>query len=263
MPQARTLAPGVDVPCVGMGTWQTFDVAGSRKDIVDEALAAGIRVFDSSPMYGQAEQVLGDALAGRRDEAFVATKIWASSAEEGRAQAERALGFYGGRIDLYQVHNLLALETHLSLIEDLRDQGKVRLTGATHYSPRAFGELAQVMRSGHIDAIQVPYNPLEREVEREILPLAQELDLGVLVMRPLGEGSLVRREPPPDVLAALEPFGVTTWAQALIKWVLSDPRCTVAIPATSRPERAAENAAAGSPPWFGPDERALVTRLAG
>lgn len=259
MPTSRALAPGVEIPCVGMGTWQTFDVAGSRKDIVDEALAAGIRLFDSSPMYGQAEQVLGEALAGRRDEAFVATKIWASSAEEGRAQAERALMFFGGRIDLYQVHNLLALEAQLTLIEELRDQGKVRLAGATHYSPRAFGELAQVMRSGRIDAIQVPYNPLERDVEREILPLAEELGIGVLVMRPFAQGALVRRAPAAADLAAL---GVETWAQALLKWGLSDPRCTCTIPATSKPGRASENARAGQPPWLDPDQRAYVARLA-
>jgi aryl-alcohol dehydrogenase-like predicted oxidoreductase len=139
----------------------------------------------------------------------------------------------------------------------------VRVIGATHYSAGAFGELAQVMRSGRIGAIQIPYNPHQREVEREILPLAAELGIGVVVMRPFGEGALLRRAPSESELAPLREFGVHTWAQALLKWVLSDPRCHVAIPATSRPERVAENVAAGSPPWFGPDERALVERLAG
>jgi aryl-alcohol dehydrogenase-like predicted oxidoreductase len=133
--------------------------------------------------------------------------------------------------------------------------------GATHWQAARFGDLEDVMRSGRIGAIQVPYNPIEREVERRVLPLADELGIGVVVMRPLAKGELLRRPPSPEALRPLEPFGVHTWPQALLKWVLSDARCHVAIPATSRPERAAENAAAGSPPWFGPEERELVARL--
>lgn len=259
---------GLQVPAVGMGTWRTFDVrdrAGIERSraVVDAALAAGATLFDSSPMYGAAEDVLAAALGGRRDQALVATKVWTSSEAEGRAQVEHALSIYGGRVDLYQVHNLVALREHLPLLESLRADGRVGEIGATHYSPSAFGELADLMRSGRIQAIQVPYNPHEREVEREILPLAEELGLGVVVMRPLGGGSLVRAAPSQAELAPLRDFGVETWSQALIKWVLSDPRCTTAIPATSRPERMVENAAAGEPPWLGPDERALVERLAG
>jgi aryl-alcohol dehydrogenase-like predicted oxidoreductase len=259
MPERRLLARGVEVPCVGMGTWQTFDVAGSRADVVDAALAAGTRLFDSSPMYGNAERVLGDALSGRRDDAFVATKIWARSAEEGRAQAQRALTWFGGRVDLYQVHNLTATEAQLTLIEGLRAQDKVQLAGATHYSSSAFPELADLMHSGRIQVIQIPYNPRERAVEDEILPLAAELGIGVLVMRPFAEGALTRGAPSD---ADLRSLGVETWGQALLKWVLSDPRCTCAIPATSRPERAGENARAGEPPWLDPDQRDYVARLA-
>src|SRR3954468_4454387 len=159
---------GPSLPVVGMGTWRTFDVRGEEavaraRRVVDAALAAGARVFDSSPMYGAAEEVLGATLGGRRDDAFVATKLWSQSPAEGRNQADRALRFFGGSIDLLQVHNLAAWHGQLGNIEDLREAGVVRFAGATHYSPSAFGELAKVMRSGRVQAIQVPYNPHERE----------------------------------------------------------------------------------------------------
>lgn len=259
---------GLSVPAVGMGTWQTLDVRGEEaegraREIVTEALDAGSRFIDSSPMYGEAERVLSAALGARRPEALVATKVWTPDPDEGAAQVERALRWYGGRVDLYQVHNLVNWPAHLDLLERHRDAGEIGAIGATHHSPRALPELAEVMRSDRISAIQVPYNPHERDIEREILPLADELGIGVVVMRPLGAGRLVRAAPAEHELAPLEPFGVRTWAQALLKWALSDRRCHVAIPATSRPGRVAENAAAGAPPWLGPGERALVERLAG
>jgi diketogulonate reductase-like aldo/keto reductase len=211
-------------------------------------------------MYGRAEAVLGRALDSRRRDAFVATKIWTPSVSEGRAQLASQLADYDGRVDLEQVHNLVAWREHLDWLEEARDAGSIRFLGATHYSASALPELATVMRTGRIDAVQVPLNPHERDVEREVLPLAAELGLGVVVMRPLGgEGSLI---PAPDV-RELEPLGVESWAQALLKWALSDPRVTAVIPATRNPEHARENAAAGSPPWFGPEERRLVEELAG
>ncbi|MGI5837138.1 MAG: aldo/keto reductase [Chloroflexota bacterium] len=257
---------GLRVPVVGMGTWQTFDVRGAeleraRREVVDAALGEDAAFFDSSPMYGEAERVLGAALRGRRSEAMVATKVWASTEQEGRGQIQRSLGFFEGVVDLYQVHNLLAWQIQLPLLEEQRDAGSVRAIGATHYLPSAFGELRSVMQTGRIGAIQIPYNPLERDVEREILPLAADLGLGVVVMRPLGQGKLMRVRPSDDELEPLRPFGVTTWSQALLKWILSDSRCHVAIPATTSPEHMRENAAAGNPPWFGPEERALVSKL--
>lgn len=264
----RTLGKsGLQVPVVGMGTWRTFDVRGepamkNARAIVDTALTTGVNFFDSSPMYGAAESVLGELLRGRRDQALIATKVWASTRSEGLAQVKRALSLFNNCIDLYQIHNLVNWLEHLGLLERLHESGQVRAIGATHYSSSAFRELRKVMQTGRISVIQIPYNPLEREVEQDILPLAADLGLGVVIMRPFAEGSLMRRIPSEEALKPLYPFGVTTWGQALLKWILSDPRCHVAIPATTRPQRIIENAVASSPPWFGPEERALVTRLA-
>jgi aryl-alcohol dehydrogenase-like predicted oxidoreductase len=259
----RLGAGGADVPVIGLGTWQRLEAAaagGEDGPVVARALDAGVRLFDSSPMYGRAEELLAGALGRRRAEAVVATKIWTSSAAEGRRQLDRALGYYGGHVELMQIHNLVAWRDHLPMLLAARQDGRIDRVGATHYAD--LRELEVVMRNGGLDAIQIPYNPRQREVERRILPLAADLGLGVLVMRPFGEGALMGLGVGEADLAPLRPFGVRTWAQALLKWVLSDPRCTVAIPATSRVARVEENAAAGEAPWFGPDERELVRRLA-
>lgn len=254
---------GVEVPVIGLGTWATFDLPSKKQEVADQVTAAafegGTRVFDSSPMYGRSEAVLGRSLADRRDEAFVATKIWARSPREGKAQFRAQLGFYGGRVDLEQVHNLVSWEEHLDWLEGERDAGRVGLLGATHYSRASFDALERVMRTGRIQAIQVPYNPVEREVEERVLPLAEELGLGVVVMRPFAEGGLF---PGPDPVE-LEPLGVSSWAEALIRWELSDPRVHVVIPATGNPDHARANLAAGKGPWFDEDQRALVLKLAG
>jgi diketogulonate reductase-like aldo/keto reductase len=176
-------------------------------------------------MYGEAERVLGLALDGRRAEAIVATTVWTADDDRAERQIATSLRHAQGHIELYQVHNLVAWPARLERLERLRADGLVDVLGATHIDP---------------DAARP----------------------GVMLMRPFGRGSVLRRWPSAADLAPLEPFGVTTWPQALLKWGLSDPRCTVSIPATSRPGRMTENAAAGDPPWFGPDERDLVTRLA-
>jgi diketogulonate reductase-like aldo/keto reductase len=262
MERRRLGKNGPELPVVGLGSWLTFDVGEEGQELVDAVVGAafdeGVRLVDSSPMYGGAERALGRALSRRREEAFVATKVWTPSVDGGRAQFDAQLEFFGGRVELEQIHNLVSWEAHLDWLEKERDAGRIGQLGATHYSPSAFDELERVMRSGRIEVIQIPHNPHEREVETRILPLAQELGLGVIVMRPLGEGDLM---PGPDP-REFQLLGVETWAQALLKWSLSDPRVTAVIPATAQLEHARENARAGSPPWFGPEQRKLVETLA-
>jgi diketogulonate reductase-like aldo/keto reductase len=249
-------------PVVGLGTWNTFGTdARLARELVDACVQAGVKVVDSSPMYGGAEQSLSVPVDGRREDVIVATKIWAGSVREGQEQFARQLEWFG-RVDVEQVHNLVAWREHLPWLERERESGAIGRLGVTHYGSSALGELATALRTRRFETVQVPYNPLERECDRELLPLADELGVAVIVMRPLAEGGLMRRLPPERELEPLREFGVETWAQALLKWVLSDERVDVAIPATRNPEHARSNAKAGSPPWFGPEERDLVERLA-
>jgi aryl-alcohol dehydrogenase-like predicted oxidoreductase len=248
---------GIEVPAIGMGTWRTFDTDEDRGPIVEEAIAAGMDLFDSSPMYGRAEDTLARALDGLRERVLVATKVWTEDAEEGRRQVQHALRLYG-TVDVYQVHNLVNVPAQLSLLEGLKAEGRVRAVGATHYREAAFGDLAALMRTGRLDMVQIPYNPLRRLAERELLSLAEELGLGVFVMSPLQDGILDRR-PRGEQLREL---GVETWAQAILKWIASDRRVSTVLTATLRPGRPTENARGGEPPMFTPEQRRLVEAIA-
>ena len=260
-------ATGLDVPAVGMGTWRTFDVRGAAAEaecrrVVDAAFEAGATLFDTSPMYGAAEEVLARALGDRRDAAIVADKLWTPDDGEADEQIVRALALYGGSVDIYQVHNLLGADHRLRTLARLREEGAVRVVGATHYRHAEFPALVQLMKARAVEMVQIPLNAADRVAEREVLPLAADLGIGVLVMRPLGEGALARRAISQAQLAPLRDYGVTTWGQALLKWILSDPRVSCVIPATTKPDRMRENAAAGDPPWLDAEMRSYVERLA-
>jgi diketogulonate reductase-like aldo/keto reductase len=249
-------------PVVGLGTSNTFDSDRElARVVVGAALDAGCRLIDTSPMYGGAEESLGFALADRRAEATLATKIWTSSMEEGHEQLADQLRWFG-RVEIEQVHNLVAWEEHLPWLEQERETGRIDRLGVTHYQAAAFEELARALRTRRFSVLQVPYNPLERECEQELLPLAAELGVAVIAMRPLGDKSRLPNPPLAEALAPLRDFGVSSWPQALLKWALSNERIDAVIPATRNPEHARENASAGAPPWLGPEERKLVERLA-
>lgn len=257
---------GLQTPVIGLGTYRVFNVRDDlgearAETVTTAALDSGARLFDSSPMYGESERVLALSLAGRRQDAIVATKVWARTRAVGEQQIERALQWFE-RVELYQVHNLLLFDDHLPYLQHLKEAGRITAIGATHYLESELPSLLALMEQGAIDCVQVPYNPVQRAVEQELLPAAAELGVGVIAMMPFRTGQLVERTPTDAQLAPLEELGIRTWAQALLKWILSDPRVHAVIPATSSPTRMAENAAAGRAPWLDDDQRRYIQSLA-
>src|SRR5918992_5262346 len=242
----------LQVPVIGLGTARTFDVSAERdiavrRRVIECCLAARVTFIDSSPMYGQSERVIGLTTEGCRERFQFATKVWCHGRAQGETQIEHSFRLLKtDYIDLLQIHNLVDWKTHLGMLERLQGQGRIGLIGITHYSTSAYPTMLEIMRSARVHTVQIPYNVRERSCEDRILPVAEELGIGVIVMEPLDKGRYakgLRRQPDLSPLAA---FGIRTWGQALLAWVLSDTRVSVAIPATSRPERIEENAAAGS-----------------
>jgi aryl-alcohol dehydrogenase-like predicted oxidoreductase len=250
---------GEALPMVGLGTWQAFDIAGSGADY-DEARQAlqsfvqrGATVVDSSPMYGRAEERIGDLAAelAVRQKLFLATKVWTQGRAAGAAQMEASFRkLRTDRIDLMQVHNLLDTETHLATLRALKDAGRLRYLGLTHYTEGAYPALEAAMRRHRPDFIQINASVAEREAEARLLPLAQELGIAVLINRPFAGGdvfSRVRRLPLPGWAGEIS---CTSWAQVLLKYVLAHPAVTCAIPGTRNPRHVLDNlgAATGSLP---------------
>lgn len=268
-PMTRPIpSTGEAVPAVGLGTWITFNV-GDDEELRDECAAvmaaffqAGGRMIDSSPMYGSSQAVIGHGLSrlGRPAGLFAADKVWTSSGAKGRDQIEQSRGHWTvPRFDLLQVHNLLAWEEHLPTLFDMKAAGQVRYVGITTSEGRRHDLFERIMRRQPLDFIQVTYNILDREVEDRILPLAQERGMGVIVNRPFQQGALTRRLARKPLPAWAAGIGAGSWAQVVLKFILSHPAVTVAIPATSRVDHARENLAAATGPL--PDE-AMRRRMA-
>jgi aryl-alcohol dehydrogenase-like predicted oxidoreductase len=253
---------GERLPVVGLGTWQTFDVGPSPAEraplaeVVRLFLQGGGRVVDSSPMYGRAEIVAGDLLHAERaaGRAFVATKVWTAGRAAGESQMRESMKRMRTEpLDLLQVHNLLDWETHLPVLRAWKEQGRVRYLGVTHYAPSSFPLLERLLATEKLDFVQLPYSLASREAERRLLPAAADTGTAVLVMRPFEEGALfgaVRGRTLPDWAAEA---GASSWAQFFLRFVLSHPAVTCAIPATRRADHLTDNLAAGAAPL--PDER--------
>ncbi len=245
---------GAQLPVIGCGTWQTFDVGANPPDrapladVLRALFDAGGSVIDSSPMYGRSEGVVGDLLAQAqsRDKAFLATKVWTGGRREGIAQMQQSMArFQTDHIELMQIHNLLDWKTHLAALRAWKQERRIGYLGITHYTSSAYGELEAIMRTETLDFIQINYAMDDRQAEEKILPLAAARGIAVLINRPFGGGALLRSlrdRPLPDWG---KDIGCTSWAQILLKYVLSHPAVTCAIPATRRPEHMRDNIRAG------------------
>jgi aryl-alcohol dehydrogenase-like predicted oxidoreductase len=245
---------GEKLPAVGMGTWQTFDVgtaAAERtgpREVLKLFAAHGGRLIDSSPMYGEAESVVGDLAADLKltDKLFLATKVWTSGRADGIRQMEQSLRrLRVSRVDLMQVHNLVDRETHLNTLREWKAQGRVRYLGITHYTESAYPQLERVMQGADIDFVQFNYSIVSRTAEQRLLPLAQERRIAVLVNRPFEKSGLFAKVRGKELPAWSQEFDCTSWAQFFLKFILSHPAVTCALPATSKPEHLRDNMQAG------------------
>src|SRR5688500_17135851 len=239
---------GEQIPVIGVGTWQTFDVGDGDRAALREVLKLlDGNVVDSSPMYGSSESVAGDLMAEVKKRLFVATKVWTSGRAEGIKQMETSFKrLRVQQMDLMQVHNLLDVDTHTRTLLDLKAQRKIRYTGITHYTSSAYAEVERYLKSGAYDFLQINYSLGERESERRILPLARERKMAVIANRPFAEGALFRKtrnKPLPPWAAEL---GIASWAQYFLKWIVSHPAVTCAIPGTGNPKHMQDNLGAGS-----------------
>ena len=245
---------GEKLPVIGLGSWQVFDVGPGEaerqplEEVLARFVALGGRVVDSSPMYGRSEQVIGEIATKLRLHAslFLATKVWTTGKEEGVASMERSLArLETKKLDLMQVHNLVDARTQLGTLRSWKEQGRIRYLGITHYNSSAYPEVARLLRAEKVDFLQINYSLGEREAEREILPLARDRGVAVLVNRPFGGGDLfsrVRQKPLPEWAAE---FDCQSWAQFLLKWIVAHPAVTCAIPATGNVGHLVDNMQAG------------------
>ncbi|MBU6955458.1 aldo/keto reductase [Hahella sp. HN01] len=267
-PLARPIpSSGEMLPVVGLGSWITFNVGNDRQllnesaAVIDAFLQAGGALIDSSPMYGSAQATIGYGLAQSRlsDKAFAADKVWLRDADEGPQQIADSLSHWRKpRFDLLQVHNLLSWEAHLDTLQAMKQRGDLRYIGVTTSHGRRHDAMEQAMRQRPLDFIQLTYNPLDREAEQRLLPLAAEWGIAVIVNRPFQQGDLTRRLRRERLPGWAAEMGVTSWAQLILKFILSHPAVTCVIPATTRVDHVRENVAAATPPFPDANQRKRI-----
>ena len=241
---------GEQLPVVGIGTWQTFDVGASAaertplEEVISTFVELGGKIIDSSPMYGASEEVVGQIVdkLGVREKLFIATKVWTSGKARGVEQMRDSMQkLRVKQMDLMQVHNLVDVDAHLATLADWKRQGRVRYVGVTHYTAGSHDGVARVVEKHELDFIQINYSVGEREAERRLLPLAKERGVAVIANRPFAGGDLFRRLRSKPVPAWAAEVDCDSWAQLLLKFVISHPAMTCAIPGTSKAAHLRDN----------------------
>jgi diketogulonate reductase-like aldo/keto reductase len=248
---------GEPLPAVGLGTWQAFDVGArdaARASLAEVVRTLGAdpgRVIDSSPMYGRAEEVVGDLVAGlgAQQRFFYATKVWTTGRTEGIAQMETSFRrMRVARMDLMQIHNLVDWRTHAATLADWQAGGRVRYVGVTHYHAGAHAELERVVASGAFDFVQINYSIGEPEAEGSVLAAAQDTGTAVLINRPFGQGDLLARVRGRALPGWAADLGCASWGQFFLKWILAHPAVTCVIPGTGNAAHMADDLAAAEGP---------------
>jgi diketogulonate reductase-like aldo/keto reductase len=257
--RGRTISStGEELPVIGLGTWQTFDVGDSAsaraplRTVLQDFAAAGAKVVDSSPMYGRSEQVVGDLVRDLdlRSRLFIATKVWTRGRQAGIDQMEQSMRLLRvERLDLMQVHNLLDARMHLDTLRGWKADGRVRYIGVTHYTSEGAADIADLLATERgVDFVQINYSVSEREAERRLFPLTRDRGIAVLANRPLGGDTkrLLERLRDRPVPAWAKEIDCTSWPQIMLKFVVSHPAVTSAIPATKNPDHLRDNLQAGT-----------------
>ncbi len=248
---------GEALPMIGLGTWQTFNVIPSQYDVLKDVLltmhSAGGRLIDSSPMYGRAEDAIGNITSTitERDDFFYATKVWTRGADAGKEQIETSYRLMKRELmDLVQIHNLVDWQVHLPYLRQLKDEGKLRYIGITHYLDGSHDALAAVIKQEPIDFVQFNYSIHSRHAEKFLLPLCADKGIATLINRPFGEGSLFKKVASKPLPLWAVKMGIENWASYFLQFILAHPAVTCVIPATSDVAHAAQNflAANGSLP---------------
>jgi diketogulonate reductase-like aldo/keto reductase len=238
------------LPCIGLGTWQTFDVGNSEeergplREILRTMVARGASVVDSSPMYGTSEKVVGDLSteADVNDKLFIATKVWTSGLQEGKDQMNKSFVLLKRKkIDLMQIHNLMDWQTHLKTLQEWKEAGKIRYIGLTHYLDGMHEKMEDIIRKNRVDFIQINYSMNSRNAEKRLLPAAADNNVAVLINRPFEEGALFDRVKGKTLPAWAAEFDCSSWGQFFLKFILSNPHVTCAIPGTSKVRHMIDN----------------------